>query len=239
MIAILFFRSSDEWNRNKSDDLRWILCQFLKISKVYRSITQKNDGRIRFSSALWVLNDWLNLFKRKILVHPRYSEMEYLNECWSLVSEGLVHYLESPTDNLTNISEDSIYWWTKLISVELFLLSIWSCFSQIYKSTCRGYKERLFDDLKQLIHDYVQELKIKLDDYVLNECFCLETKRNGCSNFSWRKFTTRDQRVTWPIIYSNSVIISNVIENQSNAWFQYLWEKFWKDLIELIQLDLF
>jgi len=41
--------------------------------------------------------------------------------------------------------------------------------SQIYKSTCKGYKERLFNDVKTSITEHCQNLKIQLDENVRYE----------------------------------------------------------------------
>lgn len=51
--------------------------------------------------------------------------------------------------------------------MELFLLYLHFDFSSlVYKIVCKGYKERLFEDLKKLLTDHCQNLKNHLDENV-------------------------------------------------------------------------
>jgi hypothetical protein len=56
--------------------------------------------------------------------------------------------------------------------------------SQIYKSTCKGYKERLFNDVKTSITEHCQNLKIQLDENVRYENIFFQI--NLFSFFFWK-----------------------------------------------------
>jgi len=75
----------------------------------------------------------------------KYSESEYLTEVWTPINEVLKQFLQNSSENLKPMSYQSIY-----------------CL--IYKSTCKGYKERLFDDFKKVIIEHCQNLKSQLDE---------------------------------------------------------------------------
>jgi len=75
----------------------------------------------------------------------KYSEADYLSEVWSSVSAALDHFLHNSTDDFKPVSCQAVY-------------------CQVYKSTCKGYKERLFHDLKQRITEYSHNCKSNLDN---------------------------------------------------------------------------
>ncbi|CAF1476078.1 unnamed protein product [Adineta steineri] len=75
----------------------------------------------------------------------KYSESEYLTEAWTPIHETLKQFLQNSSENFQSMSYQTIY-------------------CQIYKSTCKGYKERLFDDLKKLIIEHCQNIKLQLDE---------------------------------------------------------------------------
>lgn len=99
------------------------------------------------------------------LVHTKYSESDYLSETWNLVSDFVKQALENSSEPLEPLSYQAIYWYIETQrrrSVrELSFNS-----SQIYKTTCKGYKERIFDDLGTLITEYCQQLKRQFDESV-------------------------------------------------------------------------
>jgi len=78
-------------------------------------------------------------------LHSTYSESEYLTESWRPISEVIRQHLQNSTDLQKSICPQSIY-------------------CQIYKSTCKGFKERLFNDLKTLISEHSFHLKQRLDE---------------------------------------------------------------------------
>lgn len=55
-------------------------------------------------------------------------------------------------------------------------------FSLVYKIVCKGYKERLFDDLKKLLTEHCQSLKNHLDENV-SAVFSSPSKKS-CSHIS-------------------------------------------------------
>ena len=52
----------------------------------------------------------------------------------------------------------------------IYILLFHGYFSNIYKIICKGFKERLFDDVKQLIHDHIIHLKADLEANVMIIC---------------------------------------------------------------------
>ncbi|CAF2544200.1 unnamed protein product [Rotaria sp. Silwood2] len=77
----------------------------------------------------------------------KYSETEYLNEAWIPINEILKQFLQNSIENFKPTSYQAIY-------------------CKVYKSTCKGYKERLFNDLKNLVTEHCCNLKIQLDENI-------------------------------------------------------------------------
>ncbi|UJR37804.1 hypothetical protein I4U23_030494 [Adineta vaga] len=78
-------------------------------------------------------------------LYTKYSEVEYVSEAWAPINDLLKQHLDNSIETCQPISYQAIY----------------CC---IYKSTCRGYKERLFTDVKKVITDYCQNIKVQLDE---------------------------------------------------------------------------
>ncbi|CAF1271885.1 unnamed protein product [Rotaria sp. Silwood1] len=84
----------------------------------------------------------------------KYSETEYLSEAWIPINEILKQFLQNSIENFKPTSYQAIY-------------------CKVYKSTCKGYKERLFNDLKNLITEHCLNLKIQIDESikkVIDDC---------------------------------------------------------------------
>ena len=99
------------------------------------------------------------------LVHTNYSESDYLNETWNLVSDFVKQALENSSEQHEPISYQAIYWYIET----QWWKSVWELSfhsSQIYKTACKGYKERIFDDLGTLITEHCQQLKRHFDESV-------------------------------------------------------------------------
>jgi len=75
----------------------------------------------------------------------KYSEAEYLSEVWSLISTALDFIFQNSIDDFKPVSYQTVY-------------------CQVYKGTCKGYKERLFRDLKQRITEHCHKCKLNLDE---------------------------------------------------------------------------
>ncbi|CAF0733534.1 unnamed protein product [Rotaria sordida] len=77
----------------------------------------------------------------------KYTETEYLTEAWIPINEILKQFLQNSIENFKPTSYQAIY-------------------CKVYKSTCKGYKERLYNDLKNLITEHCYNLKIQLDENI-------------------------------------------------------------------------
>jgi len=98
-------------------------------------------------------------------LYAKYSESDYLETAWSSISEIVNLILHNSIDNFKPISYQAVY-------------------CQVYKSTCKGYKERLFDDLKKLIAEYCHTCKSHLDE-------ALHKINDNRSNFDMNLYVTR------------------------------------------------
>ncbi|CAF1062781.1 unnamed protein product [Adineta ricciae] len=78
-------------------------------------------------------------------LHRKYTEEEYINEAWTPISGFLRQRLQNTMENFESTSYETIY-------------------HHIYTTTCKGYKERLFTDIKKVISEHCQNAKVQLDE---------------------------------------------------------------------------
>ncbi|CAF1152327.1 unnamed protein product [Adineta ricciae] len=78
-------------------------------------------------------------------LHRKYTEEEYINEAWTPINGFLRQCLQNTMENCQSTSYETIY-------------------HHIYTTTCKGYKERLFTDIKKVINEHCQNTKLQLDE---------------------------------------------------------------------------
>ncbi|CAF2120420.1 unnamed protein product [Rotaria magnacalcarata] len=101
------------------------------------------------------------------LLFVKYSDSEYLSEAWTPINETLKQFLQNSAENFKPTSYQTTY-------------------CQIYKTVCKGYKERLFDDLKNLVTEHCYSLKRQLDESMQK---MIDDRSNTRMNLFFLQFT--------------------------------------------------